>query len=117
MNFNFNFDGICRGLKCCMRITDDTIKEDLTLLRRAINAHEFPIKISMLLQKIINGKNHSGYLFELINDTEFKILDYYGCIEHQIDSILLSRNIPIVIGSTVKYILCVRGDLDKSIIV
>ena len=111
MDFTINFNSIFN----CFRRAKQDIRQDLTLLKRSLSNHPIDIQISLLLQKAVNGRFESGYIFKIINEKDFAILDYYGKLNHLDDRLYTARNFPIMIDGTIKFILCVRGKLGTAI--
>ena len=111
MDFTINFNSIFN----CFRRAKQDIRQDLTLLKRSLSNHPIDIQISLLLQKAVNGRFESGYIFKIINEKDFAILDYYGKLNHLDDRLYTARNFPIYIDNCIKYILCVRAKLGSTI--
>ena len=103
------------GINSCFKKTEEIIKEDLTLFRQSLKHYNLDTQISLLLQKIVNGKFDSAFIFQLETKAKFNIIDYFGKFNHSIAALHITKNIPILINGTVNFILCIRAKLKKSI--
>ncbi len=106
-----NFAGIFSG---CFGRTNDS-SSDFHQLKMALNKADTKTKIQLLLARITNGKYHSSFLFNFTSENSFIITDYYGEEQHQVDSQLLCRNIPIMDRNKVISVLCIRSEKLKKI--
>ncbi len=91
--------------------------DNLSQLKKALFRADKKTKIQLLLAKITDHKFHSCFLFQFTSETTFNITDFYGEEQHQVDSQLLCRNVPIMFHNKIVSVLCVRSKKLKKITV
>ncbi len=107
-----NLTGIFSG---CFGGTNSN--SDLRQLKQALHKSDKKTQIQLLLARITNGKYHSSFLFNFTSENSFIITDFYGEEQHQVDSQLLCRNVPIMEHNKVVSVLCIRSEKLKKIII
>ena len=95
------------------RRKSNVIRDGNQALRKALNDTTNPKqKIQIILQKITNGKYDSSFVFQIKSTNEFTIICSYGKRNNEFITTHLCLNTPIFIDGTLKFILCIRSDLN-----
>lgn len=107
-DINISLGGLFSGCFPCNK--EQEIIDDYAQLKLSLKRVDEKTKIQMILAKITNGKHHSSFLFHFTSERTFEITDFYGQEQHQVDSELLCRNIPLMDRNQVVSVLCVRSE-------